>query len=325
MKAYMLAAHAAIALTHCDESMEAISAACACLSCAVAAQYPAGATNHLRTISSGLEGLNQLARALRATTQALDLSTNIGDQQQLFLSRLWCMRVHSLLGHWARAEELWELLDSMGRGWSRDQYRPGMAEYAFALFQFWRGTLQEEHLATAERLSTEGKSPVTVRKIHWLRGMWLLEKGNWEGAAASCREALRLARAAGVTVGSCETGLAWAKFHLGQLVEPRREVERLARLRRAESCHLAQLWLALGEIELAKDCALTAYTRAWADGEPYVRRYQLVQATELLHQLGIPLPKLARYDEAKNERLPWEADVDIAIETLRGQLQATPS
>ncbi|MEZ5431794.1 MAG: hypothetical protein R3F31_11575 [Verrucomicrobiales bacterium] len=55
---------------------------------------------------------------------------------------------------------------------------------------------------------------------------------------------------------------------------------------------LAQLWLALGDPAQAKHHALAAYTWAWADGEPYVRRYELTQTTELLRQMNVPIPNL---------------------------------
>ena len=85
---------------------------------------------------------------------------------------------------------------------------------------------------------------------------------------------------------------------------------------------LAELWLAIGDREQAKKHALAAYKRAWADGEPYVRRYDLNKATALLTQLGTEIPKLPPYDPAKNEKLPWEDKVAAAIEKLRAAKEA---
>ena len=85
---------------------------------------------------------------------------------------------------------------------------------------------------------------------------------------------------------------------------------------------LAQLWLALGDHEQAKHHALAAYRWAWADGEPYVHRYELTKTTELLQQINVPIPNLLPYDPAKDEPFPWEADVRAAIEKLRAEKEA---
>lgn len=88
------------------------------------------------------------------------------------------------------------------------------------------------------------------------------------------------------------------------------------------SAHLAQLWLALGDPAQAKHHALAAYKWARADGEPYVRRYELTKTTELLQKMNVPVPKLPRYDPAKAEKLPWEDEVRAAIEKLRAKKKA---
>jgi len=80
---------------------------------------------------------------------------------------------------------------------------------------------------------------------------------------------------------------------------------------------LAQLWLAIGDFEQAKHHALSAYKWAWADGEPYVNRYDLTKTTELLQQMGVPIPELPPYDPAKDEKFPWEDAVVAAIKQLR--------
>jgi hypothetical protein len=80
---------------------------------------------------------------------------------------------------------------------------------------------------------------------------------------------------------------------------------------------LTLLWQALSDLDQAKHHALKAYERAWADGEPYVNRYALTKTTELLKELGVPIPNLPPYDPAKDESFPWEADVRAAIEKIK--------
>jgi hypothetical protein len=180
-------------------------------------------------------------------------------------------------------------------------------------------TLQEAHLATAERLATEGNNRTGIRALHWLRGAWRLEQEEWALAAESFAEAVRMARESGIPDAGSETGLALAKHYLGQLAESQREAERLAQLRQPAHRLLAQLWLALDDHEQAKHYALAAYRWAWADGEPYVHRYALTRSSELLQQMNVPIPNLPPYDAAKDEPFPWEADVRAAIEKLRAE------
>ena len=71
----------------------------------------------------------------------------------------------------------------------------------------------------------------------------------------------------------------------------------------------------------AEHYALAAYIWAWADGEPYVNRYELTKTTELLNELGVSIPTLLPYDPAKDEPFPWEADVRAAIEKLRKEME----
>jgi len=179
--------------------------------------------------------------------------------------------------------------------------------------------LSEEHLAYAEQLAQAGKNRGTVRVLHGLRGQWRLERGEWVLAATSLREAVSMARAVGQTDATAETQLALARFHLDELADPRREAEQLANARRPSHRALADLWLAIGDRVQATRHALAAYQWAWADGEPYVYRYELNKARALLEKLGAEIPNLPPYDAAKDEKLPWEDDVAAAIAKLRAE------
>ncbi len=119
-----------------------------------------------------------------------------------------------------------------------------------------------------------------------------------------------------------ETQLALARYHLGQLSDPRHEAEQLTKASNPSHRPLADLWLAIGDRERAKDHALAAYKWAWADGEPYVRRYELNRAHALLEQLNAEIPELPPYDPAKDEKLPWEDEVAAAVEKLRAETEA---
>lgn len=315
-----LASCAAIALNCCGELAAALAAYGAGLRADLEAEDWTNTATKFRNISLNLTAQNRLVQALRTDSLALEVATLSENKEGVFVSRLNLFADQSRLGQWAEAAATWSLLDPMGRAWSRAFYRPGLAETHYAWFHFWQGSLQEAHLAEAERLAAQGKDRGIIRSLHRLRGDWRLTQGEWALAAESYQEAVRLARdTRSVIDAASETGLAVAKHHLGQLANPREEAERLAQLRDPAHRRLAQLWLALGDPEQAKHHALAAYKWAWADGEPYVRRYELTQTTELLRQMNVPVPVLPLYDPAKDEKLPWEDEVRAAIEKLKAK------
>ena len=220
---------------------------------------------------------------------------------------------------------MWQTVDPMGRDWWRSVTREKQADCVYAWFLLWQGTLEKEQLAKAECLAKADKKLGSVRELHGLRGAWQLEQREWAAAAASFHEAVRMARERRLFDGESEAGLVLSKFHLDQLGSPneaRQEAERLGPLRYPPHRYLAMLWLAIGDLGQAKHHALAAYRWAWADGEPYVNRYELTKTTELLQQMAVAIPQLPPYDPAKEKPFPWEAGVRAAIENIRARNEA---
>lgn len=259
------------------------------------------------------------SEAERCRTLALNLASLIDDPEALFVARLFLFGTLAERGEHAKAEELWQLLDPMGRTWSRASYRPGRAEHAYAQSCFWQGALSEDKLTHAERLAREANNRPIVRGLHGLRGEWQLSQCAWLPAAESLNEAVRMAHEVGKTDARSEIQLTLAKLSLGHLADPNQEVARLAQAKEPFQRGLAELWLALGDENRAKDYALAAYKWAWADGEPYVHRYELNKSRALLERLGVEVPNLPPYDPKRDEKLPWEDDVVAAIERLRAK------
>lgn len=272
----------------------------------------------MTNVSVALAARGRLAGWERHVLLGIDLATLIDDdQEELF--RAWLDRFRQIIeiGQWPYAELLWQKLDQMGRKWSRASYRPGDAEFYYAQFRFWKGDLAEEHLARAEQLAARGNNRFAIRGLHSLRGQWYLEQGQWLAASESLHEAVRMARAVAATDQSAETQLALAKVLLGQLADPRREAGRLTGTEQQAHRPLADLWFAIGDREQARRHALLAYRWAWADGEPYVHRFELSKARTLLEKLGLEVPKLPSYDPRTDERFPWEDRLTAAIEKHR--------
>lgn len=345
-----LANDAAAALSWGGDYKNAIRAFAGALRADLERQDWRNTRTDLSNISAALSAQNQLAPTLRVSTLALDLASASEDEQAIFMSRLYHFVHQQVLGQWPEAEATWHLLDPMGRNWGRNVYRQGDAESCFAWSQFRQGRLQEEYLTTAAALAEQDHNRQTLRDFHRLCGDWRLEQGEWALAAASFTQAVTMAREVRLVDAESETRLAMAKTHLGQLSgdEARSEAQRLAGLRDPAHRYLALLWQAIAEAEnvarasrpcssavdaaggtpvlrdldQAKQHALAAYTWAWADGEPYVHRYELTKTTELLYELGVPIPELPPYDKAKDVPFPWEADVRAAIEKLKAEKAA---
>lgn len=265
---------------------------------------------------------DRLAKQERCLLLACDLAALMHLEQEIFCSRLGRFQQLTVIGQKTEAEVLWQALEPMGRNWARKVYRSGNAEYAYALFLFWQGELREVHLTSTEQLAKAGKNRGVIRNLHRLRGEWQLEQGHWARAAESLHEAVRMAREIGQTDATTETAFTLAKFHLNQLTDPHHEAKRLAQAKQPAHRFLAELWLAIGDREQATKHALAAYKWAWADGEPYVHRYELDKTTELLQRLGAAVPKLLPYDPATYVKFPWEDEVAAAIERLRAEKEA---
>ena len=288
-------------------------------------------SNAIRNLTTSLQDHGRLAASSRLIGIHSDSETIVKfyNEYEIFDNLLKRFSLQTILGQWPAAADTWQLLDPMGRNWMRASYRQGYAEFWFARAQFWQGHLQEEHLSIAATLAEQDHNRGTIRMVHALRGDWRLEQGAWAQAAASFSQAVAMAREVRRVDEASETGLALAKVYLHQLTgdEARGEAQRLAQLRhfadrKQANRYLARLWQALGELHQAKHHALAAYTLSWADGEPYVYRYELTKATELLHELGVPLPNLPPYDPAKDEPFPWEADLRAFIATCRAEQAA---
>jgi hypothetical protein len=314
----------ALALSHCGKGKQAIRAYTAALHVNLENNMWRSSSCTLINIAQSLSGQNRLAQALRASALAHELASANEDIESLFMSRLDLFISQSRLGHWSEAGATWQRLDPMGRQWGRSAYRRGDAEWSFARSQFWQGHLQEKQISAAATLAEQDHNRVALRCIYRLCGSWRLEQGDWALAAASFTDAVTMAREARRMDAASETGLALAKVQLRQLTgdEARNEAQRLAQLHEPAHLILAQLWRMLGDLDQAKHHALAAYTWAWADGEPYVNRYELTKSTELLHELGVPIPNLPPYDPANDEPFPWEAEVRAAIEELRAEKAA---
>jgi tetratricopeptide (TPR) repeat protein len=223
------------------------------------------------------------------------------------------------MGRYIEAEAIWTSIHDSKLETSLPRHLQCNFKRWYAILHFFQRTLEEEELISVEHFARENRSRQDLRRAYQLRGDLQMQHNQWSLAAESFQEALRMARESQRTDLESEARLCLAKFHLGQLPDPREAANRLSQSKKCPPLYLAQLWLAIGDVEEAEKYALAAYRLAWADGEPYAYHYYLNEARSLLNQLGKTIPMLPPYDPAKDERFPWEADVIAAIEKLRAE------
>jgi tetratricopeptide (TPR) repeat protein len=309
---------AGIAFDNIGDHVEALDAYAASLSIAIADGSKATLFADVCNVASALIGQDRIAEAERCGLLALELAS-FRNEEAIFKGRLFCFDILAVTGRVFEAEALWNLIDPMGRDWLRATYRPGDAEWHYARFRYYQGSLSDPDIVRARTLAQPGRNRRVTRWLHALRGAWRLDHGHWDDAAASLQEAIRMAHEVNQSDEQAAAQLALANLRLGRLPGAREMAEQLSTARRPSHVDLAALWLAIGDREQAKTYALAAYKIAWADGEPYVFRFDLNRAKALLVELGVKIPDLPPHDPQRHEKFPWEKEVEALIEQLRAE------
>ncbi|MFI7601507.1 DUF4062 domain-containing protein [Actinoplanes sp. NPDC049681] len=310
-----VASDVSTAFSQMGETAQALEVDVAALKVDVAAKHRKFVQVGLGNIAADLHDLNRTAKAYYWRRRAIALAERGFDEEYLYCARLDFFDDLSEFGQWDAAASLWRTLEGMVRPRSSLLYQRGDAEAYYARYLFYRGGLTEHHLAVAARECATGHNRFTIRKVLSLRGRWLLSRGEWESAAESFHEAVRMAHEVGVSDVAAETWLAVARARHGEPAA-REVAERLAGVRAPAHLPLAELWQAVGDRERARVHALAAYREAWADGEPYAYRHDLDQAAALLTVLGGEPPRLPAYDPARDRPLPWEEEVIDELDQL---------
>jgi tetratricopeptide (TPR) repeat protein len=196
----------------------------------------------------------------------------------------------------------------------RATYRPGEFEYDLASLWFCTGSLGERTLAEAENLAREGNVRQQIRDLHRLRGEWQLSMGHWDEAKNAFEENIQMMREINLSAANSEARLALAQAKMGRTQVAREEAERLCELENPPNLALAELYVALGDLEKVRRHVLPAHKKAWADGEPYAYWWFLQRCRKVLQALGEPEPQLPKFDPANFPPLPYEAKVLEYIE-----------
>jgi hypothetical protein len=273
----------------------------------------------LSNLSIALQVDNQLADSRMCDELALRVAEASGEPEMLFRARLDLFADTVIIGDWPRAETLWVRLDAMGRDWYIGIYQPGNAEHWRAAALWWQGGSPVEALAAAEQSARQARVRSVLCDVLQLCGEWQLAQGHAAAAVEAFNEWSQLIRTSGQRSLNAECWLAVARASAGQLDDPRAEAERLQAAGAPADFALARLWQMAGDIGQARRQALAYYHWAWADGEPFVWRFDLERARTLLTELGEPVPDLPPYDPGRRRRFDWQDDVEAAIAALEQQ------
>lgn len=177
-------------------------------------------------------------------------------------------------------------------------------------------TVITDLLSATNNQTADYKNVGHIRQGHVILGDLASLNGDLDEAIENFSEAARIGNEQGVRATEAWSGLARAHAAKGNFPE----ALRIIRDGVDDHGHAAAVvYLANGDLEDAKEAALEFYTWAWAQGEPYVRRWELEQARQLLQQLGEPEPQLPVWDESKYEPFPHEEAVIAFIEELKSQ------
>lgn len=271
---------------------------------------------NLHNVTLMLEHLNRLSACRRLRWLNLDLAASTGSSRYTFQAQAAACQWLYATGQVTAGVEMWRRLPAIPDGRYSAELRCGAA-LEHAQFRFDQGTMRESVLSSLEKSARRHRFRHVVRGVHRLRGTWLGARGDWEQAAVHLNQAVHMAREVGLFDATAETELAFVQLRLGRLAAPAQAAARLAAEREQAHLPLAKLWLESGDVAKAVEHALAAYRFAWADGEPYTRRFDLRRAKRLLEELGTEVPVLPSYDPADDREFWWEAHVREFMATLR--------
>ena len=265
--------------------------------------------------------LNRLAEAIRAIHMALEVAQVAGYEEGVTSTHLDLMWQHLHRGQWEAANAAYAIFVA-GPQPPRHLNRPGAAERAYAWLQFYQDTLSGEALDRALAVAEQAHSRPEVRRLHCLRGEWLLAQERLDEAADAWYTAIAMTQQSGAPVAGLQAQLARVLAAAGQQAEARRLIE--AALQQVPSsaedhlhCNIAEAYMRLGDRQQARRYALQAYRQAWADGPPHAWWWALQRTRAILAELGEPEPVLPPFDASQVLSVPYEDEIRAFIEACR--------
>ena len=281
---------------------------------------------HIEDGNAGVQILTDLRNLATSCSKAvrfcLDEVTRVatellGDAEDGFLYSQSLLDKRLSIGDLAGAEREWAEIEKLPRPTSRLTYRPGDAECSGAWLLLYQGRLSEAFLESAERIAIEGNNRFSMRELCALRGEWKLSLGESAEAADAFEEYIRMTREADIDASREEALLAIAQSGMGRTDQAREAAERLSALGNPPHVVLAEVFLALGDVEKARHRVIPGYDAAWGEGAPYVHWWDLQRCRKVLAALGDPEPVLAPFDPSTIKPFSWDPKLREYLEKVR--------
>jgi tetratricopeptide (TPR) repeat protein len=269
----------------------------------------------IRNYSATILRSNQLRSSLQFLKIAQRISLAAKDESGVTTYFLMAANIFSVEGRWKAAHGAYE--EFLARPIpSRSFYRMGEVEMAICRLRFWQNSLHAEELEIALTAALRGNSLSSQIEIHCLQAEIALRKGALYEAVEAAERAIEIARKIGSPKPYAYGCMARALALQGRHYEARKLVEETGLEDRWQA---AEVYLETHDLDKAREIILRAYKRAWADGPPHIRWWELECSKRILDRLGIPEPKLPSFDTSKIEPMPFEAKIRSAIKELTAQ------
>ncbi len=198
----------------------------------------------------------------------------------------------------------------------RHQYRIGSVEAILCWLKFRRNKLQATELEEALKMTIRGKNLSGQSTILHLQAEIALRKGILHEAVEAADREIEILRKTGVPDAYGKVFIARILAMQGRLYEAQSLVEEAGLEGNWEA---AEVYLQLDDCNKAKEHAMLAYKKAWADGPPHIFWWDLENSKRILARLGIPEPELPPFDPSKVEPIPYEDEIRAAIEELKAE------
>ena len=305
-----LARRASVALRRIGALREAFSISEASLRIILDQKRLGSLCSQLLDLASTAGEQNHLAQEERLLCLAGEAAALNGYETEVLGFKLARFRQLSRLGRWEEALVVRPSFEAT----ASNSNMAAIDAHHYAVHMFMRGELKAEHLTKAEELSHSAKSALGKRNLCGLRGFWELSNNDMGAAKQSLQDAISLAHKAGKIDRRSEIYLAIVKHKLGELSDSALIAEQFEYNLDAVCFYpLGELWYEIGNINAARKHALAAYRWALADGEPFVRRFELTKSTELLKKIAEVVSVPPKYSPNQDSVALWEDTVSVLI------------
>jgi len=249
-----------------------------------------------------------LARAERIQGLAGAVAVAAADTHRTAWREVHLINYQRVRGALAEAHAGWDsLAPRLAKETGRDTQLAAQAASVEALLLFAEGTLTEDTLRAIIGRAHDLRQPFFERDLLNLSGRLHLANEHNAAAEADFARAIEMARAVGLSDTDSEAGRGLALLRLGRRADA--EAAAASAERDPPYAALAELYLELGEPDKARQHAQAGYDWYRADGPPFTDHWNLQRCCAVLARLNEPVSDPPPFDPAKQDPIPFEADI----------------